>query len=57
MTIMKKKWAYLPDMIEERRDHAAVSIGNKMFVIGGDKTTNGEVFDSYSRKFKLIKSF
>ena len=29
------KWTYLADMIEQRSDHAAVSIGNKTFVIGG----------------------
>ena len=38
-------------MIEERSDHAAVSMGNKMFVIGGEETTNCEVFDICSRKF------
>ena len=30
----ENKCTYLPDMIEKRFNHAAVSIGNKMFVIG-----------------------
>ena len=44
-------------MNEERKHHAAVSMGNKMFVIGGYHTTSCEVFDSISKKFTLIKSF
>ena len=36
--------------------HAAVSMGNKMFVIGGKYTTSCEVFDSFSRKFSKINS-
>ena len=46
----------LPDMIERRYRHASVSMGNKIFVIGGYKTSNCEVFDSSSRKFTSIKS-
>jgi len=41
-------------MIEERSHHAAVCMWNKMFVIGGYKTTNCEVLDSCSRKFTTI---
>ena len=52
----KNKWIYLPDMINGRINHAAVSMGNKMFVIGGRITTICEVFDSFSRKFTLIES-
>ena len=51
------KWTYLPDMIKERCNHAAVSTGNKMFVIGGYRSSNCEIFDTYSRKFSSIKSF
>ena len=29
----ENKWTHLPDMIEKRNDHAAVSIGNKLFVM------------------------
>ena len=43
-------------MIEERSYHAVVSMGNKMFVIGGEKTKSCEVFDSCSRKFTKINS-
>ena len=42
-------------MIEARCFHDAVTMGNKMFVIGGVNTTSCEVFDSFSRKFTLIK--
>ena len=31
-------------------------MGDKMFVIAGDETTNCEVFDSFSRKFTNIYS-
>ena len=52
----ENKWYYLADMIEGRRHHASVSMGNKMFVIGGWNTTSTcEVFDSCSRKFTLIR--
>ena len=36
----KNKWTYLPDIIEKRCNHAVVSMGNKMFVVGGNHTTN-----------------
>ena len=46
----ENKWSYLPDMNCKRCDHGAVSISNKMFVIGGNWSTivTGEVFDSKS---------
>ena len=43
-------------MIEERSNHATVSIGNKMFVIGGYWTTSCEEFNSYSRIFTILRS-
>ena len=49
----ENKWISLPEMIYARYDHDVVSMGNKMFVVG-DKT-QCEVFDSFSRKFTLIK--
>ena len=45
---------YLPEMINERRHHGSVSVGNKMFMIGGRRNTTCEVFDSISRKFTGI---
>ena len=49
-------WSYLPDMIEPRYNHGVVSMGNKMFVIGGWRNiADCEVFDSSSRKFTSIK--
>ena len=41
-------------MIEERHYHASVSMGNKLFVIGGYRKTSCEVFDSFSRKFTSV---
>ena len=47
------QWSPLPDMIERKSHHSAVSIGNKLFVIGGlDHTI--EVFDCISQKFTLL---
>ena len=43
-------------MNEERCDHASVSMGNKMFVIGGYGKSTCEIFDSYSRKFCCLKT-
>ena len=55
----ENKWNHLPNMIEERCRHGAVSMGNKMFVIGGYKNSTWsltcEIFDSSSRKFTSIK--
>ena len=53
----ENKWIYLPDMVEKKSDHASVSMGNKMFVIGGHKKSSCEQFDSFSRKFTLLRSF
>ena len=51
----EKKWSYLPTMLQKRSRHASVSMGNKMFVIGGRKTSTCEVFDNRSRKFVVLK--
>ena len=50
----ENKWTDLPSMIDGRYKHGAVSLGNKMFVVGGWKTFTCEVFDSSSRKFTSI---
>ena len=49
------KWTNLPNMIESRNGHAAVSVGNKMFVICGQFDVTCEVFDSVCRKFNYIR--
>ena len=51
----ENKWYYFPDMLSPRVNHSAVSIGNKMFMIGGSKDYC-EVFDSVTRKFTYIKT-
>ena len=43
-------------MIEKRCNHAAVSMGNNMFVIGGSYTTSSELFIMFSRKFTKVNS-
>ena len=52
----ENKWTYLPEMIDKRCDQAAVSMGNRMFVIGGSYTTSSEIFSSFSSKFTQINS-
>ena len=52
----ENKWTYLQDMNEKRSNHAAVSIGNKMFVIGRAYSTSCEVLDNFSRRFTNINS-
>ena len=52
----ENKWTYFLDMNEGRYKHASVSMGNKMFVIGGYRKSTCEKFDSYSRKFSYIKT-
>ena len=51
----ENKWYYFPDMLSPRINHSAVSIGNKMFLIGGTAEYS-EVFDSITRKFTYIKT-
>ena len=41
---------------EKRHNHASVSMGNKLFVIGGHKILSSELFDSFTRKFTLLLS-
>ena len=52
----ENKWSYFLDMIERRWNHALVSTGNKMFVVGGFKKFTCEIFDSYSRIFSCMKT-
>ena len=42
-------------MIKRKKSDSAVSIGNKMFVIGGIELTRSEMFDVISRKFTVLK--
>ena len=52
------RWSSFPRMLSKRRNHAAVSIGNKLFMIGGcaDDFNNCEVFESVTRNFTSIES-
>ena len=54
------EWSYLPNMIEARWCHKSVAVKNKLFILGGETNLanfekNCEVFDSFSRKFVLLK--
>ena len=49
------EWSYLPNMIESRFCHKSVAMKNKLFVIGGYSTEAGEVYDSISKNFVLLK--
>ena len=53
------KWIFLPDMQFGRHGHSAVSMGNKMFIIGGFGqvyiTLPCEVYDKVSKKFSCIE--
>ena len=42
--------------MDERYGHASVSIGNKLFIIGGSNSLTCELFDSFSRKFILFNT-
>ena len=49
------KWSYFPSMLSKRVNHTAVSLSNKMIIIGGN-SDYCEVFDSITRKFTYIKT-
>ena len=48
-------WSLMPNMMEARKEHASVAVGNKLFAIGGYNTTSSEVFDSGRGEFVLLK--
>ena len=56
----KDKWDFLPDMLFERSDHSAVSMGDKMFIIGGFDQSNYEppceVYDKVLDMFSCVQS-
>ena len=51
----ENRWSYLPSMLSKRANHSAVSISNKMIIIGGS-SDYFEIFDSVTRKFTYIKT-
>ena len=50
----KNSWSSLPEMIETRSLHNIVSLGNKLFAIGGSFSYSWEAFDCVSRDWTLI---
>ena len=54
MIITKTNGILLPNMILRRHHHSSVTIGNKLFMIGGNNVKFSEVYDSISRKFTIF---
>ena len=58
----ENKWISFPSMLSPRRNHTSISIGNKMFMVGGYTTSSYkdlntfEVFDSVTRMFTTIEN-
>ena len=50
------KFTPMPNMIGRRMGHNLVAVKNKLFVIGGNRFGNYEVFDSINNKFVLLQS-
>ena len=50
----KMKWNIFPNMIKGRKNHFSITIGNKLFVIGGYGKIFSKVYDSISRKFTML---
>ena len=48
------EWSRMPEMLEARRNHASVSIKNKLFMMGGSPN-QCEVFDSCNQNFAYLK--
>ena len=51
-----KRWSFMPDMIECRIYHSLVAVRNKLFAVGGYKSTCCEVFDSACKVFVQLKT-
>ena len=51
----ENKWTYLPDINEERCQHASVSMSNKLFLIDDTESTC-EMFNSFPKTFSWIKT-
>ena len=49
----ENKWSLVPSMLKPRYNHTAVSLGNKIFIVGGCLNTC-EVFDGVTRMFTSI---
>ena len=49
-------WSLMPNMVEIRFGHSLLAVRNKLFAIMGYQTTSCEVYDSFSKKFVLMKS-
>ena len=49
------RWTDLPKMIYRRYKHHSVAVRNKLFVIGGGRTSTCEVYDSTCTKFIALK--
>ena len=50
------KWTYMADMCNFRSEHSSVAVRNKLFAVGGSYGSSGEVYDSTSQRFTLLKN-
>ena len=48
-------WSHMPDMIYGKYGHSLVAVRNKLFAFEGILHGQNEVFDSFSRKFSILK--
>ena len=53
---VERTWSRMPSLIEGRYHHKSIAMRNKLFVVGGPRTANCEIFDSTCNKFVLLKS-
>ncbi len=53
----EKKWNTLPSMNQARVSHKAFTVGDKVYVVGGDYGMTSEVFDAKEAKWSFISSY
>ena len=49
------EWAKMPNMVYGRHDHKLVTTRNRLFAIGGSLDNANEVYDSFCKKFVVLK--
>ena len=48
-------WTFMSSMVQGRSCHGLVAVRSKLFAIGDHSRTSCEIYDSFTRKFVLIK--
>jgi len=57
LDVNEKTWTQMPPMNSARVSHKAFSMGNKIYVIGGDYGMTSEIFDVNTGKWSFISSY